>query len=237
MCHLAVQVSIEAPVPSIAALAMHKWLQDLHLKVQTEGPSCLHKHVVLSVGLWVCPPTPSTPPSTPATAGTAPPKLPEEKGTDLSQGSAQTSAQAGSQRADAAASLTEPNPRSGQKRTGPALPAVAAKIFGPKYTAAANQAAVLDMVRGLGLPFTVIDRSDGFRLEADGAAVAEWLQAEQFDAIMTGFAQPLTSPVAGMPTQVAAAQCPAVSMLHVCTPAAVLYLLCDYFLSRDHCAV
>ena len=104
------------------------------------------------------------------------------------------------------------------------------QFFGPEYTAAACQAAVLDMVTGFGLPFEVMEvESDRLRLEADGAAVAEWLQAEQFDATMTAFAQPLTSPVEGMPAQVFAARCllytafmlSSVSCLHICALAAV----------------
>lgn len=225
----ATQVSIQAPAPSIAALAMHKWLQDQRLKVQTQGPSCLPQSIVLSVGL--CAPTPATltPPLAPARAEEASLKLSEEQGTESDQASAPTGAQAGTQESVAASSLSEakaapgdnPGPQSsspglspvggrspqlGHKRMAPALSAVAATVFGPEYTAAANQAALLDMVRGFGLPFEVMeDESDRFRLEADGAVVAEWLQAEQFDATMTAFAQPLTSPVEGMPTQVFAA--------------------------------
>lgn len=213
----AAQVSIETPAPSIAALAMHKWLRDLHVKVQAEGPSCLIKHVVLSVDLCPCTPAAQTPPLAPSRAEAAPRPLPEEQGTGSPQAAAQGGAQAGSQQAVAAGYLPEAraaaadddeagpsspiggrSPQLGQKRMSPALPAVTARIFGAECTAAANQAAVLHMVRGFGLPFTVMeDESDKFRLEADGAAVAEWLQAEQFDTIMMGFAQPLASPVAG----------------------------------------
>lgn len=226
----AAQVSIEAPAPSIAALAMHKWLQDMHVKVQTEGPSCLPKRVALSVGLYVCTPAAQTPPLAPPKAEAAPRQLPREPGIGPSQVSAEAGAPAGSQEAVAAAgSLPEAkaatddaagpsspglspvgsrSPQSGQKWLSPALPAVAAKIFGPDCTAAANQAAVLDMVRGFGLPFKVMDvESSRSRLEADGAAVAEWLQAEQFGAIMTSFARPLTSPVAGTPPKAFATHC------------------------------
>ena len=207
---------------------MHNWLQHMHVKVQTEGPSCLPKCVALSVGLYVCTPAAQTPPLAPPKAETAPRQLREEQATGLSQGSAQAGMQAGSQEAVAAEALPEakaatddavgPNspglspvggrsPQSGQKRLFPALPAAAAKVFGPECTAAANQAAVLDMVRGFGLPFQVLEVESGrFRLEADGAAVAEWLQAEQFVAIMTSFAPPLTSPSAGMPAKVFATQ-------------------------------
>lgn len=220
----ATQVSIEAPAPSIAALAMHKWLQDLHLKVQTEGPSCLSQSIVLSVGLCACTLTTKTPLLAPARAEEASLKVSEEQRTESYQASAQTGAEAGSQESVTASPLSEAraaaddnqgpgsssprlspvggrSPQLGQKRTAPALSAVAATVFGPEYTAAANQAAVLDMVTGFGLPFEVMeDESDRLRLEADGAAVAEWLQAEQFEATMTAFAQPLTSPVEGMPT-------------------------------------
>lgn len=210
---------------------MHKWLQDLHLKVQTEGPSCLPQTVVLSVGLFACTPASQTPPSAPARAEEASPKVSEEQRTESYQASAHTSSQAGSPKAVPASSLSETktaagddqapqsssprlspvggrSPQLGQKRIAAALSAVAASVFGPEYTAAANQAALLDMVRGFGLPFEVMeDESDRFRLEADGAAVAAWLQAEQYDATMTAFAQPLTSPVEGTPTPVLAACC------------------------------
>lgn len=218
---VAVQVSLDAPVPSIAALAMHKWLQDLHSKVQIEGPSYIPKRVVLLVGLWVGTPGPQTSPQAPARVETSPLEPLEEKRAGPSQSDAQASAQALSREPAAAAAAPaaatagsdEPGPSSatvptesssrsahlGQKRTAPGLPTVAAKVFGPEYTAAANQAAVLGMVRGFALPFTVADESDGLRLEADGAAVAEWLQAEGYEAVMADFAPPLTSPVDGMP--------------------------------------
>lgn len=218
---LAAQVNIEAPAPSIAALAMHKWLQDLHIKVQTDGPSCLLKRVVLSVGLYVCTPVAQTPPLAESKAEAALRQLPDEQGTGWSPASAQAIASAGSQEGVIAESLPEAraaaddvagpsspglspvggkDPQSGQKRPSPALPAIAAKIFGPECTAAANQAAVLDLVRGFGLPFKLIeDESGRFDLEADGAAMAEWLQAEQFDAIMTSFAKPLPGSMAGKP--------------------------------------
>ena len=208
------QVSIEAPVPSIAALALHKWLQDLHQKVQTDGSACLHKRIVLSVGHFTR--SPSQPPALPpARADTGPQIPPEEE--EQQTGVARIDTQAGSpsaagQAPEARTAVEEEvgpsslalragankSPQSGQKRMASALPAVAARIFGPEYDAAANQAAVLDMVRGFGLPFQAVDDSDKFALEADAEALAEWLQAGQFEAIMTGFAQPITSPLAGM---------------------------------------
>ncbi|KAL3130099.1 hypothetical protein ABBQ38_008415 [Trebouxia sp. C0009 RCD-2024] len=176
------EVSVDAPVPSIAALAMHKWLQDLHSKVQNEGPSCVPKRVVLPVGLWVGTPGRQTSPQAPARVETSPLEPPEEQGAGSSQRDAQTSAQALTQEPAAAAAAAGPaaaaaaptaaagsneagpssatvptesssrSPHLGQKRTAPGLPTVAAKVFGPEYTAAANQAAVLGMVRGLGCP-------------------------------------------------------------------------------------
>ena len=216
---------------------MHKWLQDLHAKVQTEGPSHPLKRVELSVGVYVCNSAAQAPPLVPPKAEESPRKLPDEQGTGLSQAAAQAGAPAGSQEAVVAESLPEAvaatsgaadpsspglspvggrSPQSSQKRLSPAVPAIAAKIFGPECTAAANQAAVLDMVRGFGLPFQAMEVESGsFRLEADGAAVVEWLQAEQFDAIMTSFAQPLTSSIAGKPAKVC---CYPLLCLRICCP-------------------
>lgn len=221
----AAQVNIEAPVTSIATLALHKWLQDLHQKVQVDGPACLQKQIILSVGLWTRT-TSQTPASTPARTDTAPQISPEEEESASPQAAAQSSAQAGSQEAATAAAQTESqgtlrsatdsgagpsspalraarsrSPQTEQKRMASALPAVAARIFGPEHDVAANQAAVFDMVRGFGLPFTLRSDSDRFVLAADGEAVTEWLQAGRFEAIMTGFAQPVTSPspLAGEP--------------------------------------
>ena len=211
---LTVQVSIEAPVASIAALALHKWLQDLHQKVQTDGPACLQKRIVLSVGHFTRSPS-QAPALPPARADTGPQIPPEEE--EQQTGVSWTDAQAGASSAAAQAPEAQAvaddeagpsslalrvgadrSPQSGQKRMASALPAVAARIFGPEHDAAANQAAILDMVRGFGLRFKAMDDSDKFALEADAETVAEWLQAGEFDAIMTGFAQPIITPVAGM---------------------------------------
>ena len=150
-----VQVSIAAAVPSIAALALHKWLQDLHHVMQTDGPACLRKRIVLLIGHWTVTP-PQSPDSTPSRGDTAPQVSPEEEQPSTSQaahadeGGMPSGAGPSSPGSRAARSRS---PARGQKRMTSSLPAVAAKIFGPGYDEAANQAAILAMVRGFDLPF------------------------------------------------------------------------------------
>ena len=203
VCFFWKQVSIDAPVASIATLALHKWLQDLHQKIQTDGPACLRKRIVLSVGHWSRTPS-QTPAWTPAKADTAP-QIPPEEEASASESGAQEAASAAMRAANESGpsnlgtrAVAGRNPQAGQKRMASALPAVAAKIFGPEHDAAANQEVILNMVRGFGLPFKAVDASDSFALEASAEAVAEWLQSGQFDAAMTGFAQPVSSPTPGV---------------------------------------
>lgn len=149
-------MSIAAPVASIAVLALHKWLQELHQAVQTDGPACLRQRVVLVVGHWVrtVPPTPA---QTPSRAKAAPQVPPE----DTAQPSAFKAALQEVAPLSSGAGSSSPRQRLGrskspqrrQTRTASALPAVAARVFGPEHNAAANQAAVLDMIRGFDLPF------------------------------------------------------------------------------------
>ena len=149
-------MSIAAPVASIAVLALHKWLQELHQAVLTDGPACLRQRVVLVVGHWVQT-TPPTPAQTPSRAEAAPQVPPE----DTAQPGAFRAALQEVAPLSSGAGISSPGRRPGrskspqrsQKRTASALPAVAARVFGPDHDAAADQAAVLDMVRGFGLPF------------------------------------------------------------------------------------
>ncbi len=144
------QVCIAAPVPTIAALALHKWLQDLHHAVQTNGPGSLRQRIVLVIGTW----THTTPAQTPSKA---PQVSPEEEQSAASQPASQEEAVPSG---GAGPSSPSPgrragrsrSPSRGQKRMASALPAVAAKLFGATDNASANQAAVLDMLRGFGLP-------------------------------------------------------------------------------------
>jgi len=148
------QVCIAAPVPTVAALALHKWLQELHHAVQTNGPGSLRQHIVLVIGTW----THTTPAQTPSKNEVAPQVSPEEEQSGTSQAASQEEAVPSG---GAGPSSPSPgrragrsrSPSRGQKRIASALPAVAANLLGAKDNASANQAAVLDMVRGFGLPF------------------------------------------------------------------------------------
>ena len=44
------------------------------------------------------------------------------------------------------------------------------------------------------------DDTGSFALSAAAEDVAQWLQAREFDSIMSTFAQPLTTPLSGLPT-------------------------------------
>lgn len=148
------QVCIAAPVPTVAALALHKWLQDLHHAIQTNRPGSLRQRIVLIIGSW----THSTPAQTPSKVEVAPQVSPEEEQSRASQAAPQEEAAPSSGAGPSSPSPgrragSSRSPSRGQKRMASALPAVAAKLFGAKDNASANQAAVLDMVRGFGLPF------------------------------------------------------------------------------------
>ena len=148
------QVCIAAPVPTIAALALHKWLHDLHHAVQSNGPGSLRQRIVLVIGSW----THTTPAQTPRKDEVAPQVSSEEEQSGTSQAASQEEAVPSG---GAGPSSLSPgrragrsrSPSRGQKRMASALPAVAAKLFGAIDSASANQAAVVDMVRGFGLPF------------------------------------------------------------------------------------
>ena len=148
------QVCIAAPLPTIAALALHKWLQDLPHAIQTNGPGSLRQHVVLVIGDW-----PHTTPAQTSSKNEAPTQVsPEEEQSGTSQAASQEEAVP-----SGGAGPSSPSPRRragrsrspsrGQKQMASAFPAVAANLFGAKDNASANQAAVLDMIRGFGLPF------------------------------------------------------------------------------------
>ncbi|KAA6420971.1 MAG: hypothetical protein FRX49_09111 [Trebouxia sp. A1-2] len=192
------EVCIAAPVPTVAALALHKWLQDLRHAVQTNGPGSLRQRVVLVIGGW----THSTPAQTPSKAEAAPQVSPEEEQSSTSQAASQEEAVPSS---GAGPSSPTPgrragrsrSPSRGQKRMASALPAVAATLFEGMDNASANQAAMLNMVRGFGLPFSKSDDTDKFVLSASAEDIAQWLQAPMFETIMSRFAQPLTSPLSG----------------------------------------
>ncbi len=141
------QICIAAPVPTVAALALHKWLQDLQHAVQTNGPGSLRQHIVLVIGSWTHPP----PAQTPSKVEIAPQVSPEEEQSGTSQKEAVPSSGAGP--GSPSPGHRAGRPSRGQKRMASALPAVAAKLFGATDNASANQAAVLNMVRGFGLPF------------------------------------------------------------------------------------
>ncbi len=49
------------------------------------------------------------------------------------------------------------------------------------------------------LPCSKSDDTDKFALSASAEDIAEWLQAPEFETIMSSFAQPLTSPLSGLP--------------------------------------
>jgi len=147
------QVCIAAPVATIAALALHKWLQDLHHAVQANGPASLRQDVVLVIGSW----THTTPAQTPSRTEAASQVSSEEE----QLGSSQAAFQEALPSSGAGPSGSSPgrragrsrSPSRGQMRMASALPAVAATLFGAQDGAASNQAAVLDMIRGFGLHF------------------------------------------------------------------------------------
>ena len=144
------QVCIAAPVPTIAALALHKWLHDLHHAVQSNGPGSLRQRIVLVIGSW----THTTPAQTPRKDEVAPQVSSEEEQSGTSQAASQEEAvPSGGAGPSSLSPGRSRSPSRGQKRMASALPAVAAKLFGAKDNASANQAAVLDMVRGFGLSF------------------------------------------------------------------------------------
>jgi len=138
----------------VIALALHKWLQDLHHAVQTNGPGSLRQRIVLVLGSW----THTTPAQTPSKVEVAPQVSPEEEQSGTSQAASQEEAIPAS-----GAGPSSPSPGSragrsrspsrGQKRMASGLPAVAAKLFRATDNASANPAAMLNMVRGFGLPF------------------------------------------------------------------------------------
>ncbi|KAL0018130.1 hypothetical protein WJX77_009804 [Trebouxia sp. C0004] len=70
-------------------------------------------------------------------------------------------------------------------------------LFGAKENASASQTAMLDMIRGFGLPFSKSKITDKFALSASAEDIAQWLQAPEFETIMSSLAQPLTNPLSG----------------------------------------
>ena len=134
------QVCIAAPVPTIAAPALHKWLQDLHHAVQTNGPASIRQHGLLVIGSW----THTTPAQTPSRNEAAFQVPPEEEQLSSSQAASQEVALPSG---GAGPSSPSPGRRAGrsrsqgQKRVASALPAVAATLFGAQDGAASNQAA------------------------------------------------------------------------------------------------
>ncbi|KAL0017913.1 hypothetical protein WJX77_007236 [Trebouxia sp. C0004] len=81
------QVCIAALLPTVAALALHKWLQDLHHAVQTNGAGSLPQHVVLVIGTWT-----HTTAQTPSKNEVAPQVSPEEEQSGTSQAASQAKA-------------------------------------------------------------------------------------------------------------------------------------------------
>ena len=150
------QVNIAAPVPSIAALALHKWLHELRHAVRTDGPGCLRDRVVLVISHWERT-SYQTPTPTPARGGpeAASQSSPAEQ-PSMSQAASSGAGPSSSLGAAASSSIAggeRSTPGQSQKRGGSALPSVAVKLFGTEADAAATRKAVSDMVRGFGLPF------------------------------------------------------------------------------------
>lgn len=188
----ALQVCLVSPVPSIAVLALYKWLQDAHQTLERDGSAFLQQQVLLIVRHYSA----AMPSQAASRQGSLHPE--EEEAPVITSPRAASSGpeatMAGpSLRADPQDLGTEAGPSSSSPRAGPStgpdqqpspggrqrpaassLPAVAARIFGPEYTDALNQEAIASMVRGFALPFRSVSclclyvRAASIDVEANG---------------------------------------------------------------------
>ena len=184
-------------MPSIAVLALYKWLQDAHQTLERDGAAFLHQQVVLIVRHYsaaspsqttrrqerlhpeeeevTSPIAGSSGPGAPV-AGPSPRADPQDPEAEAGPSS---SSPGGEPRA---APEQGPSPSGSQRPAASSLPAVAARVFGPEYTAALNQEAIASMVRGFALPF----RSDSctvrvLSIDSSGCRGVQHGAEEHFD--------------------------------------------------------
>ena len=180
------QIHIITPVPSVAMLALSRWLQDTHHTVQGDSPAFLRQKVLLVVKHWIAVTPPQSPAgqqgsdSTPGPSSISPGASSSGPGaaasspaeSNITPGATASSSAAGAASPGAAASSSgaaaitpglavstasrQRRSSSGgkQKQTASSsLPAVAVKVFGPEYSDARNQDAIVSMVTGSQMPF------------------------------------------------------------------------------------